>query len=114
MRQSVIDFEKLLEKTIAEQEKRLALVNDRNTIPREVLHMLKEMSAENEKIEKEPILELVSMYAQKEEYEMGDTIYTEEELNAGELVEKSLALLNGYRRGAGLLKEDIDEYIMKD
>lgn len=114
MRQSVIDFEKLLEKTIAEQEKRLALVSDRKTNPREVLHMLKEMSAENEKIEKEPLLELVSMYAQKEEYEMGDTIYVKEEMNAGELVEKSLALLNGYRRGAALLKEDIDEYIMKD
>lgn len=114
MRQSVTDFEKLLEETIAEQEKLLALVNDRKTNPREALHMLKEMSAENEKIEKEPILELVSMYAQKEEYEMGDSIYTEEDLNAGELVEKSLALLNGYRRGAALLKEDIDEYIMKD
>lgn len=114
MRRSVTDFEKRLEKTIAEQEKLLALVNDRKTISREVLHMLKEMSAENEKIEKEPILELVSMYAQKEEYEMGDSIYTEEDLNADELVEKSLALLKGYRRGAGLLKEDIDEFIMKD
>ena len=37
-----------------------------------------------------------------------------DQMNAGELVEKSLALLNGYRRGAALLKEDIDEYIMKD
>lgn len=114
MRQAVTDFEKLLEKTIVEQQKMLALVTDGKTILREAIPMLKEVSAQNETIEKEPILELVSMYAQKEEYEMGDTIYTEENLNVGQLVEKSLALLKGYRRGAGLLKEDIDEYIMKD
>lgn len=114
MRQSVTDFEKLLEETIAEQEKLLALVSDRKTILREAVPMLKEMSAQNEKIEKEPILELVSMYAKKEEYDMGDSIYAEENLLPDELVEKSLALLNGYQWGAGLLKEDIDEFIMKD
>ena len=54
------------------------------------------------------------MYAQNEEYEMGDTIYAEENLTPEQLVEKSLTLLKGYQNGAKLFLEDFDEFIMKD
>ena len=51
---------------------------------------------------------------ENEEYEMGDTIYTEKDLTPEQLVEKSLALLKGYQNGAKLFLEDFDEFIMKD
>ncbi len=113
-RKSVADFEELLEKTIAGQEKLQASLKDGRTTPQQTARLLREMSEQNDKVMKEPILELVSMYAQKEEYEMGDTIYTDENLDASGLVEKSLTLLKGYRRGSELLGEDIEEIIIKN
>ena len=76
--------------------------------------LLSKIAELNQRIENASILDYISMYAQKEEYEMGDTIYAEENLSSEQLVEKSLALLKGYQSGAKLFLEDFDEFIMKD
>lgn len=75
---------------------------------------LQKMALLNKTIEKLPMMDYICMYAQNEEYEMGDTIYTEKDLTPEQLVEKSLALLKGYQNGAKLFLEDFDEFIMKD
>jgi len=54
------------------------------------------------------------MYANKEEYELGDTIYTEETMGPKELLEQGLRLYKGYQNGARMLAEDIEEILMKD
>ena len=49
-----------------------------------------------------------------EEYELGDSIYADEDLTPAQLIEKSLALLKGYQKGAKLFLEDFDQIIMND
>ena len=54
------------------------------------------------------------MYAKKEEYEMGDSIYAEKDLKPAQLIEKSISLLKAYQEGVLNLEKDFDEIIMKD
>ena len=60
------------------------------------------------------ILDFVSMYAYEQEYEIGDNIYTEENMGPKEILQRSLLLYRGYQNGVKLLMEDIDEFILKD
>ncbi len=114
IKQSIINFKKRIDEVIAEQEQSIALVKDAKVSSDQLITLLRETSEKSEEISKMPILEFVSMYAQKEEYEMGDSIYTEENLKPEELMEKSLVLLKGYQNGAKLLEEDIDEFILSE
>lgn len=114
IKQSIINFEKRIEEVIAEQEQSIALVKASKVSSDQLIMLLRETSEKSEEISKMPILEFVSMYAQKEEYEMGDSIYIEENLKPEELMEKSLVLLIGYQNGAKLLEEDIDEFILSE
>lgn len=114
LKQEVADFRVQITEMIGKQEELLLAARDASTLERELLEKLKDMLAQNEKISGEEILDLIVMYAHKEEYEVGDDIYTEENMSPADLVEKSLLLYKGYERGAKLLEEDIDEFIMKD
>lgn len=114
LKQEVADFRVEITEMIGKQEELLLAAKDTSTPERELLEKLKDMLIQNEKISRKEILDLIAMYAHKEEYEMGDDIYTQENMSPAELVEKSLLLYKGYEKGAKHLEEDIDEFIMKD
>lgn len=114
MRNIVIYFEEYIASAIAKQEEVLEEIKKTDISSEKKKKLLWELAASNQIIEDAPILDYISMYAQKEEYEMGDDIYAEEELEPEQLVEKSLVLLKGYQNGAKLFLEDFDEFIMKD
>ncbi len=112
MRILIIDFKKDVTDIIKKQEQILIDLKDSTVISKK--QSLKKLAEINLVIKKNPILSYISLYAQDEEYEMGDTIYTEQDLTPEQLVEKSLALLRGYQKGAKLFLEDFDEIIIKD
>lgn len=114
LRQEVAEFRQQIAGMIEKQEELLLMAKENTASQRELLEKLRDMMVQNEEVAKETILDLVIMYAHKEEYEVGDTIYTEENMGPVELIEKSLILYKGYENGAKLLEEDIDEFIMKD
>lgn len=74
---------------------------------------LGEMMSNNDKLEHMPLFDMMVSYAQKEEYELGDRIYEKEEMPIEELVEKNLALYQGYEKAAEMLLEDIEEYVIQ-
>lgn len=90
------------------------MAKDKSVPEKDLLKRLKNLMSQNEEIEDKPILSFVILYARKTEYEVGDNIYTEENMSAADLIEKSLLLYRGYQKGAELLEEDIDEIIIKD
>lgn len=101
-----------IESTIEKHEKILdALKKNSCTDLKEKLSDLMEA---NEKLGKQDMFELLTMYALKEEYELGANIYVQEELRIDELVEKSLKLYRGYEKALDMFEEDVEEYIMKD
>lgn len=65
----------------------------------------------NQKIQQEGILELLISYVQEAEYELGDTVYTED-LSIRQMVDKNAGLYQGYLAGIELLLEDIEQYIL--
>ena len=106
-------FQKHLDEVISEQEKLLKQIENNEISQKELVRHLRELIRQNEEINKEPIRDMVILYAQKEEYEVGEDIY-QADLGPKELVEKSLLLLRGYQNGFQLFEEDIEDYIMKD
>jgi Uncharacterized protein conserved in bacteria len=113
LREKILCTEKTILDCIAEQKEIFEKIKTEEIILQKV-KKLQKMALLNKTIEKLPMMDYICMYAQNEEYEMGDTIYTEKDLTPEQLVEKSLALLKGYQNGAKLFLEDFDEFIMKD
>lgn len=114
IKEQTLQFDKRIEKMITEQENILKMVGEKGVSPKKLAQKLREVQEQNMAIAKEAILDFIAMYAQKEEYEVGDQIYTQEDMTPMELVEKSLILLKGYQKGTKLLEEDIEEFIMKE
>lgn len=111
---NIINFMETVEGTIREQEKIYAEMQQKEIGFAKKQELLRRTTELNHKLEEESILEYIIMYAQKEEYEIGDTIYTEKDLTPEQLVKKSLALLKGYQNGAKLFLEDFDAIIMQE
>ena len=114
MKEEVADFTEKIDGMIKQQE---ALVDamEKHLMPQEkLLDKLRKTNQQYEEISQETILDFISMYANKEEYELGDTIYTEETMGPKELLEQGLRLYKGYQNGARMLAEDIEEILMKD
>lgn len=114
IKKEVVDFIDHVEMIIAEQEQIKEKVRNKAISGKELLFCLKKMVKQDSLVEEEAIWSLVSMYAQKEEYEIGECIYTDADISTEELIEKNLLLLQSYVNGAKLLQEDIEEFIMKD
>lgn len=114
MRKGTVTFLKDVEKVIEEQEKVLLETERDNGKSVQIIEQLRKLTELNKVLQDSPVLEYISGYAYTEEYEIGDTIYAEENLTPEQLIEKSLALLKGYQKGAKLFLEDFDEIIMKD
>lgn len=114
MKKEVADFTEKIDGMIKRQE---ALVDamEKHLMPQEkLLEELRRINQQYEEISQETILNFISMYAHKEEYELGDIIYTEETMGPKELSEQGLRLYKGYHNGARMLAEDIEEILMKD
>lgn len=114
MKKEVADFTEKIDGMIKRQE---ALVDamEKHLMPQEkLLEELRRINQQYEEISQETILNFISMYAHKEEYELGDIIYTEETMEPKELLEQGLRLYKGYHNGARMLAEDIEEILMKD
>lgn len=71
--------------------------------------MLRQLLEENIALEEKPLFELMSSYAQKAEYELGDSIYAKDDMSVTEIVEESLRLFKGYSAAVNMLLEDIGE-----
>ena len=113
MPDEVKKFQKHLDEVISKQEKLLKQIENNEISQKELVRHLRELIRQNEEINKEPMRDMVILYAQKEEYQVGEDVY-QADLGPKELVEKSLLLLRGYQNGFQLFKEDIEDYIMKD
>ncbi len=74
---------------------------------------LRAVMEQNAKIEQSLIMEFLTYYAQKEEYEVGDDIYADENMSIPDMIRKSVYLQNGYLKGVEMLQEDMDEYALK-
>lgn len=112
--ENIICFENHIKDSILKEEKILTELKQADHSSAKIAEMLDEMNKLNQQIEKDPVLDYISMYAQNEEYELGDSIYADEELTPEQLVEKSLALLKGYQKGAKLFMEDFKQFILND
>ena len=95
------------------RKKLLNQIENNEISQKELVRHLRELIRQNEEINKEPMRDMVILYAQKEEYQVGEDVY-QADLGPKELVEKSLLLLRGYQNGFQLFEEDIEDYIMKD
>lgn len=114
IRNDIILFENKVEKTIEQEEIILKNVSENGNDTSKVTTELQRLAEENKAVEECDILDYISLYAQSEEYALGDSIYADENLTPIQLVEKSLALLKGYQKGAKLFLEDFDQIIMND
>ena len=86
MKKEVADFTEKIDGMIKRQE---ALVDamEKHLMPQEkLLEELRRINQQYEEISQETILNFISMYAHKEEYELGDIIYTEETMGPKELI----------------------------
>lgn len=114
MKPKVNKFRRQIDEMIDRSEEILESLRNKSVSQKVLLEKLKDIMLQNEQIVMNPILDFIVMYAKKEEYEIGDCIYVQEEMKPEELVEKNLLLYKGYQTGAKLLEEDIDEVIMKN
>lgn len=114
IKKEAIEFQTKINEIIKQQEKLLDQILNCVIKQQEVIQELKDIGKQNEIVENMSILDFVSMYAHEQEYEIGDNIYTEENIGPKEILQRSLVLYKGYQNGVKLLMEDIDEFIMKD
>lgn len=99
-----LDIKKIME---AYQElKKVELQSWNNT---EIKAKLEKLAEENEKLEHNDLMELVSYYAKKEEFELQENIYKDEEIKIEDLAARAIHLYEGYLNGIAMLEEDFRE-----
>lgn len=106
-------FEEIIKVVIVKQEDLLEQMQNSTQGKHDEAMQLRELLELNEKLREMPVQELVVLYAQEAEYQMGDEVF-QENLEPKDLVQKSTELLRGYQKAIPLLREDIEDYIMKD
>ena len=106
-------FEEIINVVIVKQEDLLEQMQNSTQGKHDEAMQLRELLELNEKLREMPVQELVVLYAQEAEYQMGDEVF-QENLEPKDLVQKSTELLRGYQKAIPLLREDIEDYIMKD
>ncbi|MFR4352666.1 MAG: motility associated factor glycosyltransferase family protein [Roseburia sp.] len=114
LKKEAVGLKKYVEEAIAQQERLLKIVQRCGSDKRRIQRDMELMMEQNEKVFERDLLILLKDYAMEEEYKLGDSIYTEENMGVDTLIKQSLALYRGYRKGLDLLEEDIDAYIIKD
>lgn len=60
------------------------------------------------------LMEFFVLYAQEEEYEVGEDIYVQEKMKLEEIIEKSLKLFKGYLKASELFASDFQKYVLEN
>lgn len=113
MKPLTMALKKKIKAGIRLQEQILHDLKKKKLQPNRMKAELSDMLKKNDDLEHMPVFDMMVSYAQKEEYELGDRIYEKEEMPVEELVERNLALYQGYEKAAEMLLEDIEEYVMQ-
>lgn len=97
-----------IQSMMKQYEKLRSMGND-NGSQTEIRELLQEITEQNEKIDKEDLMELVALYAKKEEFELQENIYKDEEIAIADLADRAIRLYEGYLKGIDMLEEDLTE-----
>jgi hypothetical protein len=108
MRTRAKALEDYIKEQIQFQENIAAEIEKNANISGELIAKLEEMLEANARLEKMPLFDMMVNYAQRAEYELGDQIYAEEDMDVADLVKQSLKLFYGYRDAVAMLQEDIE------
>ena len=105
------DFKQKVEHEIALGQ---ALKEEADTLnPNEAALRLREFADWNEQIEKHPFLDWIMMYAFESEFDLKEDILAKENMQIGEMMERSIRLLMAYQSGIPLFEEDMEETFIK-
>lgn len=95
--------------SMLKQYEKLQRIGKGNGNETEIRQLLQEITEQNEKIDKEDLMELVALYAKKEEFELQEHIYKDEEIEIADLAGRAIRLYEGYLKGIDMLEEDLTE-----
>lgn len=103
------DLQKFIEKQIQALDSLCRKSGGDTGVTDNDVRVLRDMLEENDILEHMPLFGMMTVYAQKAEYELGDTIYTKENMGIRDLAELNLNLFLGYQKAVQMLLEDIEE-----
>ena len=113
LKQEASELKNILKQNIENQNELIEHLEQNNQNEAWIADKLRAVMEQNAKIEQSLIMEFLTYYAQKEEYEVGDDIYADENMSIPDMIRKSVYLQNGYLKGVEMLQEDMDEYALK-
>ncbi|TJX55523.1 DUF342 domain-containing protein, partial [Soehngenia saccharolytica] len=113
LKQEASELKNILKQNIKNQNELIEHLEQNNQNGAWIADKLRAVMEQNAKIEQSLIMEFLTYYAQKEEYEVGDDIYADENMSIPDMIRKSVYLQNGYLKGVEMLQEDMDEYALK-
>ena len=108
------DLQKFIEKQISTLDSLCRKSGSDTAVTDNDVRVLRDMLEENDILEHMPLFGMMTVYAQKAEYELGDTIYTKENMGIRDLAELNLNLFLGYRKAVQMLLEDIEDNLSEE
>lgn len=108
------DLQKFIEKQISTLDSLCRKSGGDTAVTDNDVRVLRDMLEENDILEHMPLFGMMTVYAQKAEYELGDTIYTKENMGIRDLAELNLNLFLGYRKAVQMLLEDIEDNLSEE
>lgn len=108
------DLQKFIEKQISTLDSLCRKSGGDTVVTDNDVRVLRDMLEENDILEHMPLFGMMTVYAQKAEYELGDTIYTKENMGIRDLAELNLNLFLGYRKAVQMLLEDIEDNLSEE
>lgn len=108
------DLQKFIEKQIQALDSLCRKSGGDTGVTDNDVRVLRDMLEENDILEHMPLFGMMTVYAQKAEYELGDTIYTKENMGIRDLAELNLNLFLGYQKAEQMLLEDIEDNLSEE
>lgn len=108
------DLQKFIEKQIQALDSLCRKSGGDTGVTDNDVRVLRDMLEENDILEHMPLFGMMTVYAQKAEYELGDTIYTKENMGIRDLAELNLNLFLGYQKAVQMLLEDIEDNLSEE
>lgn len=106
IKEEMEDFENELAKEIEQGElikdavKKGILGND------EIIAMVESFMKQSQIIDKHLLMEWITMYAKKDEFDLQDDIYVKEDMGLDEIIDRSIRLFQSYQKAVPLFNED--------
>lgn len=114
LKEQALNLQEFIEKQMDVLDGICNVSDEEQKVTEHDVNALKNMLEENDVLEKMPLFGMMTVYAQKEEYELGDIIYAKEEMGVRELAQLNLKLFSGYRNAVQMLLEDIEENLSEE